>query len=170
MPQSRPPRRGYRDRPTRPSVAGHAFVFLLGLALLLVALAGGVVLSWRAGMVSVADIPLLNKDVKQVCGEVQQINSEYLDRVSAAFHLVVEDAAKGDQAGSDQALKDARALVTQWMDKLRASATKTSSAELQRSINELAGKLARVETGDATLDDMNAMVEDTDKGIAAYCG
>lgn len=170
MPHSHQSRRTYRDRPPRPSLAGHAFVLLLGVLLLLVSLAGGLFLSWRAGMVSVADIPLLNSDIKQACADVKRHNADYSQRVSTAFHQVVAEAAKGDQAASTKAIEDARDLMTAWIGALRAAASLTDNDTVQRSINDLATKLETVSSGKASLDDMYTMVNDTNRDMAAYCG
>jgi hypothetical protein len=170
VPRSAAPRRGHRDDPVRTSAAGSIVVFSFGIILMLAALAGGFILSWRARLVSVDDAPNSNVvDIAQVCATVKQHNIDYPKRVSDALRKGISDTLAGDQAAGDKATADMTAIAKEWTGKLRSDAGQTDNAALGKALTDLADKLKPVETGDASLNDMNAIVEDGNTAIAKHC-
>jgi uncharacterized protein HemX len=162
--------RRYRDEPVRTSAAGSAFVLTLGIILILVALAGGFVLSWKARMVSIADEPeVAVVDLAQVCTTVNKHNTDFAAQVATTLRRGVEAVLNGDQAAGDKADADVAAMTKDWTGKLRAEAARTDNADLRAALNDLAAKLKPVETGEASLDDMTKIVDEGNVAIAKFC-
>jgi hypothetical protein len=170
VPRSAAPRRGDRDDPVRTSAAGSIVVLSFGIILILAALAGGFILSWRARLVALDDAPPSKVvDIAQVCATVKQHNTDYPKRVSDALRKGISDTLAGDQTAGDKATADMTAIAKEWTGKLRADAAQTDNAGLGKALTDLADKLKPVETGDASLNDMNAIVEDGNTAVAKYC-
>jgi hypothetical protein len=162
-------RRGYRDDPPRPSAAGSAFVLTLGILLIVAAHAGGYVLKWRSDLVSVDDEPAGTVDVAQVCTSVIEHNTKYRKQITDTLQVGVQAVLDGDEAAAKKVETDIAAMAKDWAGKLRDESARTDNAELRDAISGLATKLKPVESGEASLNDMNTIVDESSASIGKYC-
>jgi exonuclease VII large subunit len=109
-------------------------------------------------------------DTKQVCAEVKQLNSESASKITAAITTAVQAAAKNDQAAGEKAVAEANATTKSWVSGLEAASTKAGDPELAKALNDLATEVKKLESEDATLDQLKTTVKNGETALAKYCG
>jgi cell division protein FtsB len=98
----------------------------------------------------------------QVCTAVKQYNTDYSTKITAVFAKVTDAALKH--------IDEMNALAKEWVSNLQAQAAKASNPELQKTVNDLATGVAKLESGDASMNDMNNTVQIGNANLAKLCG
>ncbi len=168
------PRTGYGyEQPARRGGGGSVFVLVLGLALMLVSVGGGVFLASKAGLIpglGAADETAAGGDTAQVCADVRQHNTQYpqqlTDVLLEGLRLVVEEE-KVEEA--EKKLEALEPLTKEWTAKLKEDAAKTDNAELKKVINDQVGKLENLQTNNLTLNDLKEAAKDVNDSLAGLC-
>lgn len=155
-----PARRGYRDEPAQTSAAGSVVVFMFGMILLLAALAGGFILSWKAGLVPLGNGPKTTVDAAQVCDDVKAQNADYLGKITAAL-------AAGAPGASAAATAKPADLYAEWVTKLHGQAARTDNADLQAAINGFASTLEGSQSADAAA--LTGVVTEGERSMEPHC-
>jgi hypothetical protein len=106
----------------------------------------------------------------QVCTAVKQYNTDYSTKITAVFAKVTDAALKGDEATGQKHIDEMNALTKEWVSNLQAQAAKASNPELQKTVNDLATGVAKLESGDASMNDMNNTVQIGNANLAKLCG
>jgi hypothetical protein len=145
------------------------FVLWLGLILMVSAVAGGYYLYRKGYLVADNSTGVTVLEVGQVCGKVAEHNTAYPQQIAGLLQKGAEAILAGDQAAGDKAAADATARAKEWTGKLRTAATQTDDAGLRGAITDLADKLKPVEDGDASPNDVKALVAAAAVAIAGHC-
>jgi hypothetical protein len=109
-------------------------------------------------------------NTKQVCADVKQTNADYSAKITAAFAKVTQSMMKGDEAAGQKNIDEMNALTREWVDKVRAQAAKANNPELKAAADNLATQLKTLESANASMNDMNKMVQDATATLAKFCG
>lgn len=109
-------------------------------------------------------------NTSQICGDVKQLNTDYPTKLTTLFSQVVQAVANDDQATGQQYIDQMNGLTKEWVSNLQAEAAKASSSELQKTVNDLAVEVAKLESADASMQDMNNALQSGSANLAKLCG
>jgi lysyl-tRNA synthetase class I len=109
-------------------------------------------------------------NTKQVCTDVKQFNTDYTEKITTIFKQVTQDVMKGDEAAGQKHVDEMNAQSKEWIAKVQGQSAKASSPELRNAVNDLATKLKKLESGDASIQDMNNIVQEANTTLAKSCG
>lgn len=117
--------------------------------------------------------PQGSRNTREICAEVERLNSTSSAKISATLRTFIDKAAKGQsvtQAESDKVLKDMTALARQWGDKIEQQSAKATDPALRTAVNDLASDLKPLETGTASIQQMGEIVQKAKTDLARFCG
>jgi hypothetical protein len=112
-------------------------------------------------------------NTKQVCADVKQLNTVYPGKLTATFGQLVEEGKKGDaadEAAGQRLVDDMNAQTREWAASLQAASVKANSPDLRAAIGEIATKVKTLESENASMNDMQNIVQEANTTLAKVCG
>jgi hypothetical protein len=107
---------------------------------------------------------------KEVCDQVKAINAQYVGTITAKFQQALDLALKNDEAGAEKAVAELNALTREWASKIEPLATKTNDPVLKQSLTDLLAGVKKLESENATINDMKKVVDDANTAFQKSCG
>ncbi|NJC71953.1 hypothetical protein HC031_19850 [Planosporangium thailandense] len=112
----------------------------------------------------------LAANTSQVCDAVKQLNTDYPAKFTTLFNQILQLAAQGaDEASGQKYVDQMNALTKEWANSLQSEAARASNPELQKTVNSLAAEVTKLESGDASMNDMNNTVQSGNANLAKVC-
>lgn len=124
----------------------------------------------RATTTAAASPTAANANNKEVCDSVKAINTEYAGKITAVFKQAADAGLKGDEAVARKAVGQLTALAGEWSGKIQPLATRAEDPGLKQALNDLVAGIKKLESGQASMNDMTKLVQQTNAALSKACG
>jgi hypothetical protein len=106
----------------------------------------------------------------EICDSVKAINTEYAGKITAVFKQAAEAGLKGDEVAAQKAVGQLTALAGDWSGKIQPLAVRAEDPGLKQVLNDLVAGIKKLESGQASMNDMTKLVEQTNTALSKTCG